>query len=99
MVNNKVNWTERIDLAWITTKAIHGITHRSQVDDCWDTREVLKDDSGWEEWDFNIFLRSASPVEDLLNVTLFDAEVIAVTDCGFKQNTNRVRQSLETLVF
>ena len=33
VIDDEVDWAEWVDLGWVTTEALHGVTHGSQVDD------------------------------------------------------------------
>jgi hypothetical protein len=37
VINDQVNRAEWVDLGWVSTKSLHGVSHGSQVDDGWDT--------------------------------------------------------------
>lgn len=55
-------------------------------------REVLEDDTCGSERNLNVFLRVLNPVEDLLNICLLNAEVIAISDGTLKEHADRVWQ-------
>ena len=40
VVNNQIDWAERVDLLGITTKALHGVTHGSEVDNSGNTTKL-----------------------------------------------------------
>ena len=42
MVNDQVDRAERVDLRWVSTKALHGIAHGRQIDDSWHTTKLDK---------------------------------------------------------
>ena len=69
MVNNKVNLAEGVDFGRISTKLLHGGSHSGQVNYSGYTGEVLKEDSGWFEWDFEILFRCGFPVENCFDVS------------------------------
>jgi len=46
----------------------------------------LEKNTGWLEWDFNLLWCAVLPIQDLLNILTSDLEVIAVSDCRFKEN-------------
>ena len=52
----------------------------------------MEDDTGRAEGDLDVLVGALNPVEDLLDVVLLDAEVVAVADSTLKQHTNRVRE-------
>jgi len=81
VIDDQVDWAQRVDLGWITTEALHGITHGSEINNCGHAREILENNSRWQERNFDIVLRRVNPVKDLLNVGFFDTEVVTVADC------------------
>lgn len=42
VVNNEVSLAKWVDLAWVTSKLLHGSAHRGQINHSWDTGKVLK---------------------------------------------------------
>ena len=56
----------------------------------------MEDDSGWAEGNFDILLRSFVPVKNLFDVAFFHGEVIAVTDSRLKEDSDGVREFLDT---
>lgn len=92
VINDEINWAERVDLAGVTTETLHGITHGSEIDYSGYTSEILEDDTGGAEGNLGIVLRGLLPVEDGLNVVLLDAEVVAVTDGTLEEHADRVRE-------
>jgi hypothetical protein len=88
VINDQIDGHEGVDLGRVTTEALHSISHGSKIDNCGYTSEILKDDSRGSEGDFSVVLRVLDPVEDLLDVGLFDTEVIAVAHCTFEENTD-----------
>ena len=69
MVNNEVDLAEGVNLGGITTKLLHSGSHGSKVHDGGDAGEVLKKDSCWLEWDFEILFRCVLPVENCFDVS------------------------------
>ncbi len=41
MINDEINWTQRVDLLRITAQGLDGVTHGSKVDNSWNSGEVL----------------------------------------------------------
>ena len=37
VVNDQIYWAEWVDLGWVATKSLHGISHGGQINYCWDT--------------------------------------------------------------
>jgi hypothetical protein len=88
VINDQVDGHQGVDLGWISSETLHGISHGSEIDNCRYTSEILEDDSSGSERDLDVVLRVFNPVEDLLNVSLFDAEVVAVTHCTLEENAD-----------
>lgn len=80
VINDQVDWHEGVNLGRVTSKALHSVTHGSEIHNSWYTSEVLQDDSGGAEGNLSIVLRRLLPVEDGFDVLLLDGEVVAVTD-------------------
>lgn len=57
-------------------------------------REILKDDTGRAEGNLSVILGRSLPVEDGLDVTFLDGEIVTVADGGFEEHANRVRKVL-----
>jgi hypothetical protein len=75
---------------------VHTVSHGSEIDDSGYTSEVLKDDTGWAEWDLSLNLGALSPVENGLNIRLLDCVIVTVTYGRLKKNANGIRQFLNT---
>ena len=44
VVDDKIDGAEWVDLRWVSAKTLHGITHRSEVNDSWNSTKM---DTGW----------------------------------------------------
>jgi hypothetical protein len=40
MINDQIDGHQGVDLGWVSTKTLHGISHGSEIDDCWHTTIV-----------------------------------------------------------
>lgn len=96
MIDDEINGAERVDFLGVTTHTGHGVSHGSEIDNSRHTSEVLKNNSCGAEGDFDVVLGSLGPVENLLDVGLLDGEVVAVTDGGLEEDTDGVRELLDT---
>jgi hypothetical protein len=54
VVNNEVYLAERVDFGRIATKFLHGSSHGSQINNCWNTGEILQEDTSGLEWNFDV---------------------------------------------
>lgn len=79
MIDNKINWAERVDLGWITTESLHSISHGSKIDNGWDSSEILQDDSSWLKWDIGAGLRVLLPSKNILNIASLDGVLVTVS--------------------
>ena len=64
VIDHKFNRLKRIDLSGIATHGRHGIAHRSQIDDRWNTCKVLQENPGRCEADFVGWLGRGVPVRN-----------------------------------
>lgn len=90
MIDDQVNWTEGVDFLGITSQASHCVSHGCQINDCWNSSEILKDNSGRFEGDLDSFAGELFPVQDVLNIFGGDFKLIAVSDSTFEENSNAV---------
>lgn len=95
MVDNEIDRHKRVDLSGVTSKAVHGLSHGGKIYHCGYTCEVLEDNTGWAEGDFFVILRALNPVKDLLDISFFDVEVVAVAHGTFEKNSDGVRKALD----
>ena len=68
MIDDEVDLAEGIDFFGVASKLLHGCAHCGQIDNSWDTGEVLEDDTSGFEWNFHVELGSLLPVEDVFDV-------------------------------
>ena len=94
MVNDQVHGNERVDLLWIAAKACHCRAHGSQVNNCRNTGEVLHHDARREKSDTGAG-RFWRPGRDVPYIFLGNFLVIALAQCRFQHNTDRVWELLE----
>src|SRR5699024_2600685 len=60
--NNHLSWVQRVDLGWGTTQSRNSLAHGCQVDDTWNTSEVLHQNTSWGELNFSLRLSFWIPV-------------------------------------
>src|SRR5699024_6804562 len=86
VVNNHLSWVQWVDLIWGTAQSRYSLTHGCQVDNTWDTSEVLHKNTSWGELDFSIRLSLWIPVRQSLDVlfgyvlTVFGAKQVLRQD-------------------
>lgn len=81
VVDNQIDRAERVDALRIPAESLHGIPHGSQINDCRYSSEILEDDSGRFEGDFDLLDSVGFPVQDILHIRLPDGKLITVSDC------------------
>lgn len=79
MIDDEIDWAEWVDLGWITSKSLHGISHGSKIDNSWDSSEILQDDSSWLERDIGAGLRVLLPSKNVLNIASLDGVLVTVS--------------------
>lgn len=83
VIDDQIDRAERVDLVGVTTKTHHSVSHSGEVDDGGHTGEVLKNDTGGLEGNFDLLGGVLLPGQNLLNISLLDVEFIAVSDGTF----------------
>src|SRR5215207_5727498 len=94
MVNDQVHRHQRIDFPWVTTKARNGCTHCSQIHYCGYSCEILHDDARWQKRNSRAGT-VRSPRGNVFYIALLDLQIVALTECRFKHDSDRKRKSLE----
>ena len=46
MVNDQINWVQRVNLLWITAEGLNPVAHRRKVNNRWNTCKVLHQNAG-----------------------------------------------------
>ncbi len=91
MIDNQVNGAERVDLLGVSSQSGDCVSHGGQVDHCGDSSEILEDDSGRLEGDFDRLAGELFPVQDVLDILGSDFEFIAVSNCAFEEDSDAER--------
>jgi hypothetical protein len=92
MVNDEVDWAQRVDLLGVSSHPFDSVPHSSKIYNCGYTSEILKDDSGRFEWNFNLLFGKCLPVENVFDVFGFDFELVTVSNSALQQHPNAVWQ-------
>ena len=71
VINDEIHLTERVNLVGISSKLLHGSAHSGKINNSWNASKILKQDSGWLEWDLERFLGRLLPVQDRLNISSY----------------------------
>src|SRR4051812_34956667 len=93
MIHDEINGDERLDNLRIFTEMSGGRTHRGQIDQQGHTREILQHYPSDDER--NLLNASALwlPVRERTNAGFRDLFAIAITEHGFKHDTNGDRKT------
>src|SRR6476619_1824367 len=79
MVAHQIDRNQRADLAWITTKNTHSVTHCRQIDHSRHASEILHEDSGRPKGDlFACLAAILAPSSKGLDVGLSDSSAVLV---------------------
>src|SRR5699024_10858722 len=97
VVNNHLSWVQRVDLVWGTTQSRNSLAHGCQVDDTWNTSEVLHQNTSWGELNFSLRLSFWIPVCKSVDVLFGYVLAIFRTKQVFCQYLERVWKLLEAL--
>ena len=93
MVYDERHGDERLDDGGVLAQALDGGSHRGQIHEKRDTREVLKDDAGDDERDLRGTLRLRLPLRQPANVLLLDPLAVQVAKDGFEDDPQTDREA------
>ena len=96
MVNYQIHGTKRINFINVSFESCHRVSHSCEVNNCWHTSEVLEDDSGWLERDFNLERSIFFPIEDFFDILGEDIELVAVSETGLEEDSNGEGESVDS---
>ena len=88
MVDDEVTRNQWIDLLRITAHSHHRASQSGEVDDGWNTGEVLQDNSTGLERHFNFGWLRRVPVGKIIYVVCGDDEVVHITQARFKEHSD-----------
>ena len=101
VVNHKVNWYERVDLAYIAAHLVYRATHRREVDHARNTGEVLQHHPGRHEGQFEIIAQVATvgrlPLGELLHVVLAGEFTTGAAENVLQQDAHSERQPVNRI--
>ena len=78
MIHNEVDRQAGIDLPWIASKLLYGVTHRREIDQKRNARYVRHQNSHRVICDLPLYRRIAGPKTQAANIFLTDAWLIAI---------------------
>jgi len=88
VINNEIDRAKGINLIRASSESDHSISHGSKINNGRDTSEILKDDSGGLEGDFNTSSGILFPIEDLVDIRFLDGEVVTVSDGTLEEDSD-----------
>jgi hypothetical protein len=88
VVNDQIDRAGRVDVLGVQAQIFDGISHGGQVTDGGDTSEILQQNSGGLEGNFDVLLVGLLPVQDILDIRALKFELIAVSYGALKQNSH-----------
>lgn len=89
MVNDEINLAEWINLVWFSPKVDDRVSHGSEINNEWDSSEILENNSSWFKGNFDIILIVLLPVKNLLNIGRFNIKLITVSQGTLQQYSDR----------
>ena len=90
VVDDEIDGDERIDLLRIAAEPLHGGAHGGEIDDAGDAGEILQDNAGRLEWDFDLGRRGGLPAGERFHVGFGDGVTVAVAEQRFQEDADRV---------
>jgi len=98
VIDDQVSLAKRVNFVGVSTEFLHGSSHGGEIDNSGHTGEILEEDTGGLERDLDTLLRGHGPVEDGLDISGLDVEVVAVADGTLEEDSDRVGELGESLV-
>lgn len=96
MINDEIDGAQWVDLFGVTSESVHAVSHGSEIDNSRHASEVLQDNARRAERNLGAFLGRFLPVEDGLDIGRLHLIFVAVTDGGFEEDSDRVRQLFDS---
>ena len=93
VVDHEIDGHQRIDLLGVAAEALHGGTHRGEIDDAGDAGEILQHDAGRLERNFDRGRRSSIPGGEGFHIVLRNKVAVAIAKQRFEQHPNGVGQA------
>ena len=94
MVDDHFGGVEGVDFVRVAAEGFHCFTHGGEVDDAGHTGEVLHEDAGGGELDFDAGFGGGVPAGDGLDVVCGDIGTVFGAEEVFPQHFQRIRQFL-----
>ena len=94
VVDYQFGWSKWIDSLRVAAKFGDSFTHSGQVNNTWNSSEVLHNDACWSELDFSVRLSSRYPIHKSVYVILGDVSAIFGAQHILQKDLQAVRKSL-----
>ncbi len=93
MIDDEIDWCQRVDLRWIFSQRFHRIAHGGKIDHGGNPGEILHQNTRWTEGNFHLVLATIlEPSRDALNIGLGDRASILVAQQVLQQHLQRIGQ-------
>ena len=94
MVNHQIERNLRIDTRGVGAQIACGFTHHGQVNEHWHTGEILQQNASRHVFNFAALNALRAGVNNTLRIKLARVGIVDIAQHVFKQNAQRMRQSL-----
>jgi hypothetical protein len=98
MINNQFNRTKWIDYLGILTHSFDSVSHGSEIDHCWNSSEILQNNSGGLKGNLDLLMLGLIPVENILGSLLSEHKLVVISQSIFQQNSNGIRKALYSFI-
>ena len=85
VIHDEIDWAEGVDLGRVGSHSLDCVSHGGQINYCWYAGEILEDDSGGFEGNFNLRFGKLFPVEDVFYVLGLYFELVTVSNSTFEE--------------
>lgn len=96
MVDDEVDGAGRVDSVGVSAESLEGVTHTGEVDDAGNSGEVLEEHSGGLEGNVDVLAHGLFPIENLLDISALDVELVAVSDGALEKDSDTEGESLDS---
>jgi hypothetical protein len=88
MIDHQIDGHQRLDTLDVETTTCDRRTHRCQIDEQWNTGEILKEHATHDERDFCRTRGSGLPSSERFDILLTKAPAVDMTEHGFKDDAH-----------
>jgi hypothetical protein len=62
VINDEIDWAKWVDFLWVSSETCDSISHSGKIYNCWNSSEILKDDSCGLESDLHRLAGKLLPI-------------------------------------